>query len=195
HNDGNQVGVAPRTSITDSTGQVRWEEGNLAAVGNSPAQYGARALDASGTPIFDSLGVIGIPKLLGSNSSTTSPDIVGPATNTSISGSSVTFTLARQQVVLSLFMLASRVQGATGSFGYANQKVDGSDGGGIYHHGLIFQVISIPGGGTGAFTNGFQVRRDVLGAGSHTIDMSADVDNGQTMNFFTVLTQCYQVGS
>src|SRR5262249_24562622 len=94
HNDGNQVGVAPRTSITDSTGQVRWEEGNLAAVGNSPAQYGARALDASGTPIFDSLGVIGIPKLLGSNSSTTSPDIVGPATNTSISGSSVTFTLA-----------------------------------------------------------------------------------------------------
>src|SRR5262249_21391806 len=92
HNDGNQVGVAPRQTVTDASGVVRVELGNLAANGVSPAQYGFRANDATGSPLFDSLGVVGIPKLLGSKSSTTSPAIVGPAPTTSLTCSIVTFT-------------------------------------------------------------------------------------------------------
>src|SRR2546421_8773842 len=50
--DGNQVGSAPRLSVADAAGTVRVELGNLAAQGNSPAQFGIRAADASGAVLF-----------------------------------------------------------------------------------------------------------------------------------------------
>ena len=59
-------GVAPYQAVTDASGTIRVEFGNLAANGISPAQEGLRANDSSGNPIFDSLGLIGVMKLLDS---------------------------------------------------------------------------------------------------------------------------------
>lgn len=102
HNDGNQVGVAPRLSITDANGVVRWEEGNLAANGVSPAQYGARANKADGTPLFDSLGLIATVGLLGSSLNFSQQSVTGNGSFQVVSGSSVSFTLTRATNILAL---------------------------------------------------------------------------------------------
>jgi hypothetical protein len=88
----------------DPTGIVRAEMGNLPVRGVSAAQWGFRATDASGTPIFDSLGVLGIPKRLAEVIQTTAVQ----GTNTSfadVSGAvTPTFTLSRASNVLVMAM-------------------------------------------------------------------------------------------
>lgn len=59
---GSTPGSSPLIQVTDPNGVVRAVLGNLAANGVSPAQWGFRANDASGNPIFDSLGLIGVAK-------------------------------------------------------------------------------------------------------------------------------------
>src|SRR5262249_31458072 len=54
--DGNQPGQAPYQAVTDASGVVRVELGNLAANGISPAQFGLRVNNAAGNPILDNIG-------------------------------------------------------------------------------------------------------------------------------------------
>lgn len=103
-------GLGPYLAVTDSSGVIRVELGNLAANGISPAQFGFRSNNASGTPIFDSLGLIAVMQLIASSQSQSyiSATLSGPGTGTGISGtggevtiaSTGNFTLSRQANVL-----------------------------------------------------------------------------------------------
>lgn len=97
----------------DSNGVTRWEFGNLPANGNSPAQQGARANNAGGVPIFDTLGLIDVETAIGSSvSQPWSPStLTGTTTPTGITGTngevtitSANFTLTR---TLNVLVLAS----------------------------------------------------------------------------------------
>ena len=81
-------GSGPYSAVTDPNNVVRAEWGNLAAVGNSPAQYGFRANDSSGVPLFDSLGLIKALTVLNSSSSQswTSSTLNGAGGSAGISG-------------------------------------------------------------------------------------------------------------
>jgi hypothetical protein len=106
---GNQPGAAPRLSVTDANKVVRAEIGNLAANGISPAQFGFRANNASGTPIFDSLGLIGVANLLVEENPTPSTT-AGSGSNWSviqtIPNSGANFTLPRQGNILCLSVVS-----------------------------------------------------------------------------------------
>ena len=54
------AGTAPLLNVRDAGGYDRLQFGNLTASGGglSPAQYGVRVNDASGTPIFDTIGLM-----------------------------------------------------------------------------------------------------------------------------------------
>lgn len=111
-NDGNQIGSSPRLTVNDPNGVTRIELGNLAANGNSPAQWGARALTAGNVPFFDTGGLFkGVMESLGltdvgSNSFTTT-------TFTQVSGTPINFTLTRTVNLMTLF-LSSGFVSATG---------------------------------------------------------------------------------
>jgi len=89
--------------VVDSGGNVSFEAGTLPARGNSPAQVGARANNA-GVPIWDSLGVLGLPKLLAEVIQTSAVQ----GTNTSFADVSglvtPTFTLSRSSTVVTFAM-------------------------------------------------------------------------------------------
>lgn len=94
--------------IFDSNGTVRVEMGNLAARGVSAAQFGLRVNDASAVPFFDTLGVLGLPKLLASGganwTATNVVGVAGPPTGISGTGGEVVltsfnFTLSRTATV------------------------------------------------------------------------------------------------
>lgn len=88
----------------DTAGVARLQLGNLPANGASPAQWGGRANAADGTPLWDSLGVLGLPKRLAEVIQTSAVQ----GTNLSfadVSGAvTPTFTLARQSNVLVMAM-------------------------------------------------------------------------------------------
>lgn len=88
----------------DPNGIARLQLGNLPQNGASPAQWGGRANAADGTPIWDSLGVLGLPKRLAEVIQTTAVQ----GTNTSfadVSGAvTPTFTLSRQSNILVMAM-------------------------------------------------------------------------------------------
>jgi hypothetical protein len=114
--DGNQVGVAPRQTVTDANGIVRFEIGNLAANGVSPAHYGWRVNDASGNPVADTFGPIaqktGQIIAHGSGSGTftnTTPSAVG--TQSVVVGSNPP---NRAVNLLALFFFVGKVSAGTG---------------------------------------------------------------------------------
>lgn len=85
-------------SVADPGGIVRAEMGNLGAIGISPAQWGFRANDASGNPIFDSQGLIKVATLLGAESLghvTQFGSGTGWAVIQSMTGTGINFTLLR----------------------------------------------------------------------------------------------------
>lgn len=101
----------------DPSGVTRAEMGNLAQNGLSPAQWGFRANGADGVPLFDSVGVIGLPKRLAEVINTSAVQ----GTNTSfadVSGAvTSTFTLSRQSNLLVMAMGRVAAQPAnTGNF-------------------------------------------------------------------------------
>src|SRR5262249_19598208 len=86
----------------DPNGVPRAEMGNLPANGISPAQWGFRASNAAGTPIFDSLGLIATMTLLGSSLNFSQQSVTGNGSWQTVSGSTVSFTLSRAGNVLVL---------------------------------------------------------------------------------------------
>jgi len=103
--------------------------GLLAANGNSPAQYGFRANDASGNPIFDSLGLIAVAKLL-ANSTLATASYVGTGVNNRVDMSvneaqQATFTLARPASVLFLTKTTGFTSGGTGEYAFTTLSITG----------------------------------------------------------------------
>jgi len=115
-------GAGPYSAVTDPNNVIRAEWGNLAANGNSPAQYGFRALNSSGVPIFDSLGLINAASLIGSNSLAygvhTFAGVAGSSGISGIGGEvtllTTTFTLTRTLSVLLLMGTAGSVSNNSG---------------------------------------------------------------------------------
>lgn len=116
---GQLAGQAPYQAVTDAAGVVRAEIGNLAARGISPAQYGFRANDSGGNPIFDSLGVIGAATLLGSEDLghvTQGGSGTGFGTIQSMTGTGVNFTLSRQGNLLLLSRVSVLMTGGVQNY-------------------------------------------------------------------------------
>ena len=88
----------------DPGGVARFQAGNLPANGVSPAQWGFRANAADGTPLFDSIGAVGLPKKLAEVIQTSAVQ----GTNTSFAdvsgGVTPSFTLSRQANLLVMAM-------------------------------------------------------------------------------------------
>lgn len=153
--DNTGPGAGPYSAVTDTNGIIRAEWGSLAANGVSGAQFGFRANDASGVPIFDSLGLIAAASLLGS----TGPVNVGPVTGNgswqSVSGSSVSFSLARTTRVLMLgaMQLSDPTLGDTGYTLSGSALIDGGQSGPILSvlttpslPLTVFTIVSLAGG-------------------------------------------------
>lgn len=175
-------GAAAQLVIDDASGTPRVELGPMPARGISPAQNGLRVNDASGNPIFDTLGLIAIVNQLGQGSFS-GPTNFTTTTPTVLTGTSLTFSLARAQRVL----LTANGQGnSTGNSGRIDIFLDGStDWAGWLTWGVSGPTVS------SAF-----VVSDSLAAGSHTYDLRAFVT--ATPGTFTVngaLLSIYGLGS
>lgn len=179
----------------DPNGIPRAEMGNLGASGRSPAQWGFRASDASGNPIFDSLGLISVmTSLVQQSNGAGNQQIVGAVSGASITGGSATFSIPRQLNVLTFYTgVFSLVPGGANGFGYLNTPMDGVDGGAgnPNHH------VMLVGGAAGhdASVQMFNVRVDLLAAGSHTASCTADVDANTTIQIFRTGFWVFQLGS
>jgi hypothetical protein len=160
--NGNIPGIAPYQAITDANKVVRAELGNLAANGVSPAQFGFRANSGAGTPIFDSLGLIGVMTLLGSSS--TSGQSFTTTTPTLVTNSAITFVLARAARVLVLITALGNSSNNTGNIDL--------DLGGVQQAGGSWLQWGFNGPSvTSSFT-----WSDSLTAGSHTYDLRGYLD-------------------
>src|SRR5262245_36483670 len=160
-------GSGPYSAVTDTAGVIRAEWGNLAAVGNSPAQYGFRANDATGTPIFDSLGLIAVMKVLGTVTDG-NPTNVTSTTFITENSTSTTFSLARQATILALCHSSAFINAGTGNAnGILN--FDGTN------HGPLGWWDS--GNGIKQVTLSHFI---TLSAGSHTVDFRVKCDTGVT---------------
>lgn len=149
-------GSGPYSAVTDPNNVVRAEWGNLAANGVSPAQYGFRANDATGAPIFDSQGLIAVLVHLGFGIST--GGTTTSATPAVLTGTPVTFSLARQSRV---FYVIRAVGVSNVTYGFVDPYIDGVN---QYSGALAF------GAGTQAVTSSWSLS-SLLSAGSHTLDL------------------------
>jgi hypothetical protein len=106
-------------SATDPNAIVRAEMGNLPARGVSPAQWGFRANDPNGNPIFDSLGDIGAASELGSEALghvTQGGSGTGFATIQSMTGTGINFTLVRAGNILVLTRVSVLMTGGVQNY-------------------------------------------------------------------------------
>jgi hypothetical protein len=115
--------------VFDLNGTSRAEMGSLKANGNSPAQWGFRANDASGNPIFDSLGLIAVATLL-ANSTLQSTSYVGSGSGNRVDmtvneSQQATFTLVRPGNVLFLTKTTGNTAGGSGTFAYTTLSITG----------------------------------------------------------------------
>ena len=182
---GNTPGQAPYLATSDPNGVVRAELGNLAANGISPAFWGFRANAADGSPIFDSLGLIAVMKVLGTFTDNTADQITS-TTPVVLDSVSVTFTLARAANVLALASSVGKVAGASGTFCFAQMTIDGN------FHG----TTAVWDKNANAYQTSVMSHFINLAVGSHTIDVRFNVDNAALTwtNFQTSLT-CYLLGT
>jgi hypothetical protein len=108
-------------TVSDTSGTIRAQMGNLPANGISPAQFGFRANNAAGAPIFDSLGLINVMSLLASGFLSVTQNIAAAGSNVVLTATGISFTLARASSVL--FFYGGSVSAAcTGDAG--NDSID-----------------------------------------------------------------------
>ena len=94
------AGVGPLIDVNDGT-YDRVQIGNLSANGNSPAQYGIRAIDNQGHVIFDSLGISQAASVLGTSNGSSTINFSG--TLSGLSGTNTSFVVSnRPQNILVL---------------------------------------------------------------------------------------------
>jgi len=161
-----------RAMVFDDAGVSRAEMGLLDANGISPAMYGFRANDASGAPIFDSLGLISVMTLLANSTLQSATNYVG-AGSTSYADMTVnepqqaTFTLTRPTNVLLFTKNTARTSGGSGTFAYTQITLTGKAPSGlglwdvrnvVYISDTTFVFHSLP---AGTFIAKQQVAADV----------------------------------
>lgn len=187
----------------DTAAVVRAEMGNLAANGVSPAQWGFRASDASGVPIFDSLGLIKAATLIGSggvNWTLTTVTGVGGAAGISGVGGEVTlstasFSLTRTSSVLLMAVCSAykvTTAGAIGLYAPIYIRVTGqaNSAAGSVSVSTTLNVVTWP-----ASATPFQVLS--LPAGSYTANLIWNSIDGVncTLTYYTNLIYVFLLGS
>jgi len=174
-------GQGPYSAVTDPSGVIRTEWGNLAANGLSPAQLGFRSNDASGSPFFDT--TIGFFQVLSvpisnfvSASFTTSS-----TTPVLITSSGASFTPTHQVRVVALYGGSVSYTGQTAFIDLFLDSSNKSAGG----NGPALQ-LQFPTTTSGAVTSTGFYTTTLTANVSHTFDLRAS-QNGVTS--LTVL-QC-----
>lgn len=175
----------------DPNGFVRAEMGNLPANGVSPAQWGFRASDATGTPIFDSQGLIAVMRQLGQVQG--APSGVEPISSVADvllddgngHQATITFSLARQARVKVEATVTAYVTTNTGGAGLATITcvVDGvdQDAAGLMND-IGFQAPP-PAPNQGVLYTAPLFWSEPLSAGSHTIKLVGFTsDTNTTLN-------------
>lgn len=200
HIEGNQmlinmtdskVGISPRISVTDTTGTTRAELGNLASYTGpngtvSPAQYGFRASDQSGNPIFDSLGLISTMSQI-TVVRDVNPDTIGPgASPTIVPGVTATYVATRQPTsTLVIVTSTALTSGGVGNYSSGAIYIDGSPVGTF----SLWDRLN-PG-----YTCTVLMSHSTLTPGSHTWDYRINNDAGQTWLNFVTEMRLFLLGS
>lgn len=177
-------------TFLDSNGTVRVELGNLPARGSSAAQFGLRVNDASGNPIFDTIGLFGnrVMQSLGivdvTNQTFTS------TTFATVGGSGITFTIPSGHPpanILALFIGTGRVATNNGNVGFLRANYDsGTSTSGNENFGVLANFAQT--------SSGFLFIPSVP-AGSHTVELDAAVNaTPQTFTLIEAALQVYQLG-
>lgn len=170
--------------VSDPTGQVRLQIGNLAANGISPAQWGFRANDASGNPIFDSLGLIAVMQLPGASFVSTFSIGAGVTSFTLVTGSATTFSVNRNTRILALISAYFSTVG--GQPGHMSMFLDGADEGGS---ATIVATVN-----SGSTLSGFW--SGIVNQGSHTFDLRVlQIAGGTGMTIQSVTLLVFAAGS
>lgn len=162
-------------TVYDTSNTIRAQMGNLAANGISPAQYGFRANDANGVPLFDSLGLINTMVLLVRGGSGVGQNITS-TTPVLLTSSNVSFTLTRATSVF-LFFGAAVQAPCTGDGGTDEIDifVDGVQAA-FSAPSLFFPCVT-----TGAVTSHAGYAPSPLAAGTHNIDLRASRNGTNTV--------------
>lgn len=174
----------------DPNAITRAEMGNLAANGISPAQWGFRANDSRGIPIFDSEGLIAVMQQLGQVQGGGTQNISSLSDVLLNDGSghqaTITFTLARQarvKVEATVTSLVSTSSVAGSGNATITATVDGVDQEGVGLLNPISVQSPAPGPATGVAYTAPLLWSEPLAAGPHTIAVV-----GATQDLNTTLT-------
>lgn len=169
--------------VTDANGTVTAEWGKLAAKGNSPAQFGFRANDASGNPFFDSQGLFaGVMGSLGVSAVFVNASGTSTSYTTLPSNVSISFTTTRTLNLLFFFFATAWVTGGVGQIRIRLNLVGQAQSG-----PLKFAL-------SGA-TNGFgHLFATSIPAGSYTAQVEYQVDTGVTGFIDQSYVQGFQLG-
>lgn len=176
----------------DPNGISRAEMGDLLVNGVSPAQWGFRANDANGNPIFDSLGLIAAMSTLVNLNSQPSTYTTSVTTPTLIPGSTANFTLARPQTLLFIWMGGCEYGAPNTATAFLDLVVDGVD----LSNGTPSPAIQIdyPATTTGAVTS-TAVYSASLAAGAHTVALNAFQDGTTSFTLLVWWILVFQLGS
>jgi hypothetical protein len=160
-----QAGTSPLITVTDTAGIRRVEMGFLAANGISPQQYGLRANDSSGAPIFDSLGIIQALKILGTSSFFSGGTVGTNQSGFEVSDGQLNFSLTLDSVVMFFIMGTGKI-GAGGISALITSNQDHGAGG--WNLGL--GTVTIANTNETPFTL-VGLSNGVVTAGSHSINL------------------------
>lgn len=178
------AGLGPYAAVTDTAGTIRAEWGNLAANGISPAQFGFRASNAAGVPIFDSLGLIAVMSQLG-ETNVFGPIAITSTTPSLISGTAITFSLSRSARILITTSIAANCANANSG------SVD------VFLDGAVDALVgsSVVQWTTTTTSTGSVTFSETLAAGSHTYDLRGHVIAGNTLTVLSALTFVWLLGT
>jgi len=183
---GNVPGQAPYQAVTDASGVIRYETGNLAANGISSAQLGWRTNDPNGVVISDSLGQGLVMPILARGGTGTTQSITS-STPVLLNNSQITFSLIRSSTIFF-------------EFGAAVQLLCTGDGGSnlidIYIDGALTgdsPSLFYPCVTSGATTEHAGYSK-TLAAGSHTAELRGSRNGTNTMTVTGNDITAYGVG-
>lgn len=171
------AGVGPLLDVNDGTVD-RVQVGNLAANGNSPAQYGLRVNDSTGSPIFDSLGLMKVALVIGNISFATGTQ--GFTTSwTAVTGTNTgSFTLSRTQNLIIHSFSPFYTSGGTASYGLLRLAL-------LNNSGTDIQLsdVAIHTNGSGVSNGAPYMYISGLAAGTYSAQFEYRMDAGATTTF------------
>lgn len=182
----------PLITVYDSTPTPRAQMGSLPTNGISPAMFGFRANDASGSPVFDSLGLISVmSQPAGSVHNQTNTYSTSSTTYVAVTGASLTVSATRSTTFLFVAATnANLIGSAPGNWGYIVFNLDGTN------HTTDATVATFSLATGNPVTNAALFYSVRLSAGSHTIALYQRVDNGSvTIQNFGYDLFAFQLGS